>query len=217
MPIKVYSVNTEFLNNDAAYHEALNSLPIERQRKAQSFMRRSDRNLSIGAGILISRGLSELGLDEKQMHCQRTESGKPYFAGYPDIHFNVSHSGNMALAVFGSAPVGCDIEKIDVPDLNIAQKFFCAEEYEYIITAADKPEQAKRFFRLWTLKESYVKATGHGLSQPLNSFCISITGDTITLKDCRSRFSFKELHIADGYCAAYCMQSDKARMIVTNI
>lgn len=210
MPIKIYSVNTEFLNNDAAYREAFDSLPAERQKLAQSFVMRRDRNLSVGAGLLIARGLSELGLDAKQTRCCRTESGKPYLADYPQIHFNVSHSDKMALAVFGDTPVGCDIEAIGAPDMAVAEKFFCGEEYDYINAAADKSEQAERFFRLWTLKESYIKATGRGLSQPLNSFCINITGDTIALKDCRIRCKFKELHIADGYRAAYCcIQNDK--------
>lgn len=209
MPIKIYSINTESLNNDATYREAFNSLPVERQKLAQSFVMRRDRNLSVGAGLLISRGLSELGLDATQTRCRRTESGKPYLADYPQIHFNVSHSGKMALAVFGDTPVGCDIEIIGAPDMAVAERFFCGEEYNYINSAAGKSEQAERFFRIWTLKESYIKATGRGLSQPLNSFCISITDGAITLKDCHIRCEFKELHIADGYRAAYCcIQSD---------
>ena len=39
----------------------------------------------------------------------RREGGKPFFPGRPDLHFNVSHSGGLALCGVGSASLGVDI------------------------------------------------------------------------------------------------------------
>ena len=40
----------------------------------------------------------------------RGADGKPYFPGEPELHFNVSHSGGLALCGAGEAPLGVDVE-----------------------------------------------------------------------------------------------------------
>ncbi len=49
-----------------------------------------------------------------------------------------------------------------------------------------KSTESKRtemFFRLWTLKESFLKASGHGLKKPLDSFSIDIGDDGTIMVD----------------------------------
>ena len=100
--------------------------------------------------------------------------------------------------------VGCDIEEIARYDLRVAKRFFAPEEYE-CIAAAPPEEQKERFFRYWTLKESFLKVTGRGLDLPMSSFGI--------LFDAKDRpivrhslggqcYALAELHAVEGYCSA---------------
>ena len=99
--------------------------------------------------------------------------GKPYLAKEPDIHFNLSHSGEWAVCAISSSPVGVDIQHCDEGRRDVASRFFHREEIRYL----DSLPQFRRdegFYRLWTLKESFVKATGRGLDLPLRSFWVDI-------------------------------------------
>lgn len=133
-----------------------------------------DKRLSLAAGILLDEGLRTYGLREARVHVCKGEYGKPYFPDFPEIHFNLSHSGNAALAVFADREVGCDIELRKRANEALARRFFCAREADWMLAAAEEKEREDRFYRIWTLKESFLKATGQGLHLPLDSFCFTI-------------------------------------------
>ncbi|MCE9678141.1 4'-phosphopantetheinyl transferase superfamily protein [Shewanella sp. AS1] len=112
------------------------------------------------------------------------EKGKPVlsavsFAASPLV-FNLSHSGDYLLialtrvdpALTGNGlKLGVDIERLR-PSTNIysiLDNYFTAQEREALL-ALPEDEQRQRFFDLWALKESFIKATGLGLAQPLKSF-----------------------------------------------
>ena len=98
--------------------------------------------------------------------------GKPFLKGNYGLHFNVSHSEDWIVCAIDNEPVGIDIEKVrPVNLLEIAAQLFSDEEYKTLIVKS--PEDRQRFFfDLWTLKESYIKAVGAGLSIPLKSFTV---------------------------------------------
>ncbi|MCC6344049.1 MAG: 4'-phosphopantetheinyl transferase superfamily protein [Bryobacterales bacterium] len=95
--------------------------------------------------------------------------GKPGVAG---IQFNLSHSGGMAAVVISTeAPAGIDIEEIrPLPDLlDLVSRFFAASERDAVYTSPLNQRETT-FFTHWTRKEALVKALGHGLSIPPESF-----------------------------------------------
>jgi|APIni6443716594_1056825.scaffolds.fasta_scaffold66930_2 4'-phosphopantetheinyl transferase len=94
------------------------------------------------------------------------------------LSFSLSHTrGVAAVAVTRGVEVGADVERADrnVDAAKLAGRFFSPEE-----TAALQempPERLReRFFLYWTLKESYIKARGLGLSLPLDSFSFNLAG-----------------------------------------
>lgn len=92
--------------------------------------------------------------------------------------------------------VGCDIEKNADAPLEVADRFFYSKEAEYIKTEDDKN---RAFFTLWTLKESYMKMTGRGMSLPLDSFeVLPAVNGFILGKSPGKRCFFKTLEF-DGY------------------
>ena len=172
--IKVFTFNAALLDDNSVFDEYAAKVSPYRLGKISSLKFKRDKMLSLAASIAIDKGLCEYGLCEKDMIYEKNKYGKPYFARFPDIHFSVSHSGNMAVAAFSEKEIGCDVEKLREADIKIAERFFRPEEKQYISSHRD---QNFAFLRLWTLKESFLKALGTGISRPLDSFYISIADD----------------------------------------
>jgi 4'-phosphopantetheinyl transferase len=90
------------------------------------------------------------------------------------LNFNLTHSGAVTMcAVALNFEIGLDLEQLrTVPDMNgIADRFFCAEEVACLMNIPAGQRQ-EGFFRYWTAKEAFIKATGEGLSRPLDSFAV---------------------------------------------
>ena len=110
---------------------------------------------------------------------EQGQYGKPHLAGeHADsrIQFNVSHSGELALAAFClDAPIGIDIEQNRPrPDmLKIAKRFFAKQEVDTLLCIEPEHQQAA-FYTCWTRKEAYIKARGDGLHHPLKGFQVSL-------------------------------------------
>ena len=92
------------------------------------------------------------------------------------IQFNVSFSGELALCALALSPLGIDLEACRHVEnaALVAKHFFTAQEID-VQNAAEDPNQV--FLRHWTRKEALIKATGSGLSVPLNSFDVSWPSD----------------------------------------
>lgn len=206
--LKLYFMNTEELLDEAYYQTCYNSLSSYRQDKIDRQHFDADKRRSMAAGLLMDQGLQAYGLREAQVRICQGENGKPYLPDYPEIHYNLAHSGNMAMAVFADAEAGCDIEKFRTADLKLARRFFCPDEYVYI-AALDGQKQNHAFVRLWTLKESFLKVTGMGMRLPLNSFEFQFSEDdlcvTIQQNFDKKSYRFVEKDF-DGCHAAVCIQ-----------
>jgi 4'-phosphopantetheinyl transferase len=103
--------------------------------------------------------------------------------GKPELHhppiplsFNLSHNDDLIIcAVSLDKKIGCDVESLSrkISIKAIAQRYFSAIEFDALMALAP-PLQRRRFFEYWTLKEAFVKATGMGISQGLESFNFTI-------------------------------------------
>jgi 4'-phosphopantetheinyl transferase len=106
---------------------------------------------------------------------RRNDYGRPEIdgpAGLAPLRFNLSNARSLvACVVTRRADAGVDVEETarsEAP-LDIANEFFSADELREL-RALPVAEQGARFFDLWTLKESYIKARGLGLQIPLDRF-----------------------------------------------
>ncbi len=101
-----------------------------------------------------------------------TELGKPEVSNATiPLRFNLSHNNDIIIcALCLKKDIGCDIENLSrkISVEAIAKRFFSASEYPLISA------EPSRFFEYWTLKEAFVKATGLGISQGLETFSFEI-------------------------------------------
>jgi 4'-phosphopantetheinyl transferase len=120
------------------------------------------------------------GVDPRALVFSYGLRGKPFFAQPFEagpLKFNLSHSGELALiAVTQCRDVGVDLEEIHALDASerIADRFFSPRENS-ALRALPEAERLEAFFRCWTLKEAYVKATGTGLARATDSFDVTFT------------------------------------------
>ena len=153
--------------------------------------RRKNGAEAAAAGLLLDYALREYGLCEREMEYIENEHGKPFFKNRPDIKFSLSHSGGYAVCVVSERNVGVDVEqhRDTKASLKIAERYFTGREYEYV---KNHRNTKTAFFRLWTKKESLLKAIGTGISGGLGAY--EVLDDEITVGD--TKFHFSEI---DGY------------------
>lgn len=204
--IKVAYSNVEKLNLE----KALPLLPSFRKNKASQLKFDKDKKLSCGVYLLLIKMLDEEDIHNPLIKTEKYD--KPYIFNYPDIHFNLSHSGKYVACTISDRKVGIDIEYNDPTiDLNIAKNFFFNKEYEKIINSNNPADE---FFKYWVLKESYMKYTGLGFNLELNSFEIVIN-DKIKLRNDKKNIKFSlfdindyKLAVASKYPVEECVEYD---------
>ncbi len=198
------------LEEPEVYERAYAGCSAARRSTADNFRFGKDRRLSIGATLLLDRGLAAYGLKERDMVYGYGADGKPFFINAQDIHFSISHSGNKVAVAFSDREVGCDIEMIGDIDMTIAQLFFSRSEYEALLSIGDELERRHAFFRCWTLKESYLKAIGKGLTIAPESFTVfpdsAVSGGTIE----DTGFVFLTPESFPGYECSLCFRPENS-------
>jgi 4'-phosphopantetheinyl transferase len=123
--------------------------------------------------ILLSRYLDT---PPRDLEFRYGAKGKPALAEPARLQFNASHSADLALFAFTmGCEVGVDIEAVrSMSDMeDVARRFFCAEETTELMALSTR-QRDQGFFLCWTRKEAYIKATGEGLSAPLDAFRVTL-------------------------------------------
>ena len=145
---------------------ALDLMSEQRREKVMAFKHEQGRKLSASAYMLLCKALNDVyGIAEKPVF-EYSEHGKPSIVGHPEIHFNLSHCRSVAACVVSSRPVGIDVEDVREFKDSLARYVLNDEEYA-MVSASSQP--ALEFIRLWTMKESYLKLTGDGITRDLKT------------------------------------------------
>ena len=153
-----------------ALDDALRLLSWQRRDKTLRYRFERGKMLSAGAGLLLDNMLTKHGLRERDMHYIGGEHGKPAIDGHPELHFSLSHSGNLVACAIGKMPVGVDVQTIVTARDSLVNYTMSDMEKAHLQELEDETSRNAYFTQLWTLKESYVKATGTGLTHDFPSF-----------------------------------------------
>ncbi|MCT7965413.1 4'-phosphopantetheinyl transferase superfamily protein [Laspinema sp. D1] len=166
-PQQVHVWRVELDRNSTEIRQFRALLSQEEQKRADRFYFEPDRSrFIVGRGMLRSLLGKYLQIAPDKIEFQYSAKGKPMLANVEQrLHFNLSHSGGLALYAIASEPVGIDLEQIrPVSDAEqLAKRFFTPAEAEAIAALPMAQKQAA-FLNAWTRKEAYLKATGDGLA-----------------------------------------------------
>lgn len=199
------------LEQEDLFRHFLYELSEERQQRILARGSVRARAQSLGAWTLFDRLLeAHANLRERELLIGCGAHGKPYVTNGTHIHFNLSHSGDLAFAVLAPAEVGCDVQQAlpNGREDRLAARFFSEEEQAAYAAGLD-------FYRIWARKESWIKCDGRGMSQELRSF--SVAGAAEPQGMCEKGWQWRHtagrqligMH-TDGYELAVCHASQEA-------
>lgn len=202
----LYTADVSPLMERERFEAAYRSVSPARREKTDRYRFEADKRLSLGAELLLQHACRFFGIAFEQEKIIAGEWEKPRFES-GRAAFNLSHSGNTVLCAISELPVGCDVQKKDPGQSQIARRFFHPEEYAALCACATEEERDRLFYRLWTLKESFIKCTGRGLSMPLDSFRICFTPEGVRTEQCfdTNAYRFFENDPGDGNAYACCV------------
>jgi len=207
------------------YHEVTSK---KEKEKTDRYLFKKNRH-----NCLVTRGLQRFVLSQctnippESLVFEENRYGKPYIkpgsTNIP-IKFNLSHAkGLTACAVILNKEIGIDVEdstrKIN---LNIADRFFSRQESEYIQNMHEHKKK-ETFFDFWTLKESYIKAKGRGLSIPLAKFSFKINDNKTSIhfdesfNDNSNNYIFFRFPLLKRFKAAITIQASENLKFKLNI
>ena len=208
-----------------------------RRERAGAYLRGPDKIRCLAAGLLLRRvcGIT----DDRQL--TYGENGKPYIKG-GGVYFNISHGGNYVVLAAADREVGVDVEQVAPYSQAIAARVFTQAEREWMRQKGEGCEGREgrggrdegagcnegavhyecdeAFYRLWTAKESVMKAAGLGFALPPETFCVlsAIKGDALKIA---GKSWFLDLMHHDGHiiCSAIADRREKeyALSLITDL
>ncbi len=209
--MEVVAVCLEDTLEEDKFERLLSYVSTEKRGRINRFLRHEDAERAL-IGDILTRSLicRRLEIKNRELIFGINEYGKPFLMNDEDIQFNISHSGKWVTCSLDYLPVGIDVEQVKPIDMNIAARFFSKLEWKDLLSKSIL-ERETYFYDLWTLKESYIKAVGKGLSIPLDSFSIRIHEEDIWFHSlCEpNNYYFKQYYIDRNYKMAVCSMNNE--------
>lgn len=151
-------------------------LTVNELESIKKFRNQNDRNVKMVSRILLKYLLAKkqgMALEEVEVY------SNPYgklFVKKSSFQFNLSHSGNM----------GVDIEELVPVFLETAKLFMSEAEYKYSLNQLEESLRKEFFYKVWTAKESLLKAAGTGITSQITQIHLPINSDIMEMnhQDC---------------------------------
>ena len=192
--------------------------PDERLRAGKFRFDRDRQHFTIARGVLRTLLGRYLHMPPADLQFAYNEQGKPSLAMPAQdkpLHFNLSHSHNLALVAFSYVgPVGVDIEymRSGVSAEQLARVSFSPRE-QALLLALPLEERQQAFYTCWTRKEAYIKGRGTGFSLESHLFDVAfLPGEPAALLASRedphepSRWTLQTLEPGDDYAGALAIE-----------
>jgi 4'-phosphopantetheinyl transferase len=191
-------------------------LTADEVARLQRYVFERDREIFLATRVLVRTTLSRYRpIAPRDWRFVAGGHGRPELIGdHADLRFNLSNThGLIACAVAHDTDVGVDVERIArAAPLDVADRFFAPSEVAALRALAPQA-QGRRFFDYWTLKESYIKARGLGLSLPLARFAFRFADAGVpeididpALGDEGSRWQFEQRLATSEHLVSVCVR-----------
>lgn len=171
---KLFISDVSPLSCNHLYTKYENMIDDVRRKKLLQCVNEEDRRRSLIAGYLIQAGVKEWLYGESGLQADAAplslaytygDNGKPYLKDYKDMHFSLSHSGRYVICAFSGHEIGADIQEHRSVKDGLAERFYSEEDKRLLESMGAKAG----FYKIWSIKEAFMKLTGEGMGQGLES------------------------------------------------
>ncbi len=202
----VYGIKQELNNSLDVFAKLLQLLDDDELTRFKRYQNNSSAMQFLVGRLLLRYMLSKhYQLSYHSINIVYNDYGKPTLSAN-DIYFNIAHSGKWVVCAIADSPVGIDIEKINKWRPIVARRLFSADEYKVLLTHKGRARD-DYFYTLWTLKESYSKAIGRGLTLPFNALNIKKSQlNQLFVTD--DNYLLKQYNVDNEYKMAVCTAND---------
>ena len=175
-PIRVWHATSSSAQPGPIEHCCRCWLDETERERSERFRVATSRNQNIVGRGMARRLLSSDLVDPRAIRFDVEPHGKPFVVepSAAKRPFNVAHTDGLVLCGVGSPGhelIGVDVERLGrQTDPELATRYFSQPEVEYLRQFGNTHERHDVFLRIWTLKESFIKAIGTGLQTPLADF-----------------------------------------------
>ncbi|MDO4622911.1 MAG: 4'-phosphopantetheinyl transferase superfamily protein, partial [Eubacteriales bacterium] len=118
---------------------------------------------------------------------EKDGKGCPHILPKPEVYVSISDSDDFWLIAFSHQRIGIDLQRMEAPYMTrekdtksrcirLARRFFHPEEAEFVCAEEETEEVSRRFFKIWTAKEAFVKFTGTGIDNSFTEFDVLENG-----------------------------------------
>ncbi|MGE7908214.1 4'-phosphopantetheinyl transferase family protein [Lysinibacillus xylanilyticus] len=136
----------------------------DREEDVTKYKHLEDQKRTVYGHLLLRYILSKkMNLNMTQIVFSKNKFGKYFLENEHNIHFNLSHSGDWCIGVISDSPIGVDIELMKPINMDVVEYAFHPSEVLQFKQLKNN-QQTEYFYKLWTMKESYLKAIGTGFS-----------------------------------------------------
>lgn len=151
-------------------------LSEQENRRATRFRFERDRHRFLASHVFLRRVLANyIDSHAASLDIVTSASGKPSLSSPRNLHFNLSHSGEMAACAIAREPLGVDVEAVrPIADRDAMALQWLAPHEAAVLSTLPSSEQDRTFLKMWTRKEALLKAEGIGLA--------GISDDTLLAK-----------------------------------
>lgn len=195
-------------------------LDEEERARAARFRQATSRNQHIVGRGMARRLLGGQALAPESIRFDFEAHGKPYVCEPAEAKrpFNVAHTDGLVLCGISTdvdSLIGVDVERLHRrTDPGLADRYFSEPEIAYLKTKTTEASRRDAFLRVWTLKESFIKAIGTGLQTPLADFAFeNIDSDNPSIRmldpklDSDRAWNFFSVQPRPGFIAAVAISS----------
>jgi 4'-phosphopantetheinyl transferase len=197
----------------------------ERER-ADKFRVATARNQHVVGRGMARRLLGNHRIDPHRIRFALEDHGKPYVTEPDEAKqlFNIAHTDGLVMCGIGNAghqSVGIDVERLNRrTDPELAQRYFSEPEVRFLREIESDSARQIAFLRIWTLKESFIKALGTGLQTPLADFAFEeIESDSPSIRmlnpdlEADLHWKFFSLQPRPGFIGAVAVATDSAAKV----
>lgn len=212
---------------------ALSAIQPEEKERIAKFVFMKDAKSSLVGRLLMRKFICDSSdIPWNDVKILRDSHEKPFFksSACPPIHFNVSHQGRYVVFAgeVNRGPIGIDVMEMDYKGGKSISEFFrlmnrnfAPVEWQTIKEPKEELDQLKMFYRYWCLKESYVKATGTGITIDLRTIVFKVNSKVLRRGDYVSdtvlyvngieqqKWEFHESLIDESHCVCVALFHEK--------